>query len=416
MATVDVVIIGGGIAGLFTLDQLVRDGHQPVLLEVSRLGSGQTVSAQGIIHGGLKYSLSGTTSPSALGVKQMPAVWSECLAGTREPDLSDVTLRSRSCLLWRGGSLGSRLGYLGARLGLEVTPRRLEPGNRPPLLADHPGPVAEMDEPVIDPVSLLETLARRHRQRLFLYDPDRASWQLEGPGAVSGLCICHPWDNLPGSMLQLAPSAVVLAAGAGNARLRQQLGLSATATQKRPLHMVMVRGEASQLPQLFGHQVDGAHTRITITSDRDPQGRTVWQLGGQVAEDGVGMSRRELVDHVAKELAEVLPGLELEGLEVSTYRVDRAEAATPGGGRPETQSLQVEGNTLTVFPTKLALAPVLALEVAAAIGDLVARAPGGMSRSLETIDWPRPEVACPPWESATDWLPLAPGAAVRKAA
>ncbi len=110
MATVDVVIIGGGIAGLFTLDQLVRDGHQPVLLEVSRLGSGQTVSAQGIIHGGLKYSLSGTSSPSALGVKQMPAVWSECLAGTREPDLSDVTLRSRSCLLWRGGSLASRLG------------------------------------------------------------------------------------------------------------------------------------------------------------------------------------------------------------------------------------------------------------------------------------------------------------------
>jgi len=419
MATADVVIIGGGVAGLFTLDQLVRDGHQAVLLEVSRLGSGQTVSAQGIIHGGLKYSLSGSSSPSALGLKQMPAVWSECLAGSREPDLSDVTLRSRSCLLWRGNSLGSRLGFLGARLGLEVTPRRLEPANRPPLLADHPGPVAEMDEPVIDPVSLLESLARRHQHRLFLYEPDRISWQLEGPGEVSGLSIWHPWDDLPGSMLQLAPAAVVLAAGAGNARLRQQLGLLATATQTRPLHMVMVRGEVSQLPRLCGHQVDGAHTRITITSDVDSQGRSVWQLGGQLAEDGVGMSRQELVEHVAKELAEVLPGLELGGLEVNTYRVDRAEAATGGGGRPETQSVRVEGNTLTVFPTKLALAPVLALEVTAVIGDLADRAPAGVSRSLEGIDWPRPEVARPPWESATDWLPLAPGAAAaaaRKAA
>jgi len=416
MATADVVIIGGGVAGLWTLDQLVRDGHQAVLLEVSRLGLGQTASAQGIIHGGLKYSLSGTTSSSALGVKQMPAVWSECLAGAREPDLRDVTLRSRSCLLWRGSSLGSRLGFLGARLGLEVTPRRLEPGNRPPLLADHPGPVAEMDEPVIDPVSLLQSLAKRHQQRLFLYDRDRISWKLARPGVVSGLRIWHPWDSLPGSMLQLAPTAVVLAAGAGNAKLRQQLGLSAMATQKRPLHMVMVRGEPSQLPQLCGHQVDGAHTRITITSDVDTQGRTVWQLGGQVAEDGVGMTRQELVDFVAKELAEVLPRLELGGLEVNTYRVDRAEAATGGGGRPETQSLQVEGNTLTAFPTKLALAPVLALEVSAAIGDLAARAPRGVSRSLETIDWPRPEVARPPWESATDWLPLVPEASARKAA
>ena len=69
MASADVVIIGGGVAGLWTLDQLVREGHRAVLLESSRLGEGQTVAAQGIIHGGLKYSLSGKTSRRALGVK-----------------------------------------------------------------------------------------------------------------------------------------------------------------------------------------------------------------------------------------------------------------------------------------------------------------------------------------------------------
>ena len=71
MATADVVIIGGGVAGLFTLDQLVRDGHQAVLLEVSRLGSGQTVSAQGIIHGGLKYALGGNLSNESEAISAM---------------------------------------------------------------------------------------------------------------------------------------------------------------------------------------------------------------------------------------------------------------------------------------------------------------------------------------------------------
>ena len=38
------------------------------------------------------------------------------------------------------------------------------------------------------------------------------------------------------------------------------------------------------LPGLCGHAIEGAKTRVTITSDVDARGRTVWQLGGQVSE------------------------------------------------------------------------------------------------------------------------------------
>ena len=416
MASADVVIIGGGVAGLWTLDQLVREGHRAVLLESSRLGEGQTVAAQGIIHGGLKYSLSGKTSRRALGVKQMPELWSECLSGSRAPDLRDVNLRSRSCLLWHGQSLGSRLGFLGARLGLQVTPRPVDSVQRPPVLRDHRGVVAVMDEPVIDPVSLIDLFARRHRDRLFLCDRDGISWQLDGPGQVRELVISHPWDRLPGSDLSFAPRAVVLCAGAGNAALCEQLGLSATVMQRRPLHMVMLRGDPSQLPELCGHQVDGSHTRLTITSTLDSLGRRVWQLGGQVAEDGVSMSDLELVDHVALELAAVLPGLELEGLEVSTYRVDRAESFCSGGGRPECQSVRLDGNTLTAFPTKLALAPALAQDITTAIAALPAPVGAKPTTVSTTQDWPRPEVASPPWETATGWVRLVKGSASCQAA
>ncbi|HCS51023.1 MAG TPA: FAD-dependent oxidoreductase, partial [Planctomycetaceae bacterium] len=61
----DIVIIGGGIAGLWTLDELRRNGVRALLLENRTLGFGQTISSQGIIHGGLKYSLKGVLTASA---------------------------------------------------------------------------------------------------------------------------------------------------------------------------------------------------------------------------------------------------------------------------------------------------------------------------------------------------------------
>ncbi|MHC4787348.1 MAG: FAD-dependent oxidoreductase, partial [Planctomycetota bacterium] len=53
------VIFGGGGAGLWLLDTLLTRGHRAVLLEANRLGQGQTACAQGILHGGLKYTLNG---------------------------------------------------------------------------------------------------------------------------------------------------------------------------------------------------------------------------------------------------------------------------------------------------------------------------------------------------------------------
>jgi len=50
----DVLIFGGGAAGLWCLDCFRRAGYHALLLESKALGSGQTIQAQGIIHGGGK--------------------------------------------------------------------------------------------------------------------------------------------------------------------------------------------------------------------------------------------------------------------------------------------------------------------------------------------------------------------------
>jgi glycerol-3-phosphate dehydrogenase len=363
----DVAIYGGGIAGLWILDELRRAGIDAILLEKRALGDGQTVASQGIIHGGLKYMFDGHVTTSVKAIAEMPVIWRECLAGKREPTLSGTTIRSDCCYLWGTGSLKSRVFMAGSTIALRAAPQPVEKKDWPAALCEVKGKVMKVPEQVIDTVSLMHTFAQRNRGRIFpLHGKD------------------------------IHAKHFILAAGEGNAELRRGLGLSENVMQRRPLHMVMARGN---LPELFGHCVGGAKPRITVTTARDSSGRTVWQIGGQIAEDGVEMSVPELVKHAANELEECVPGLNLSGAEISTYRIDRAEATTGTGQRPEDVHILKEGNVMTVFPTKLALAPRLAQRVMEELN--IEHPTSNVERRIEGEE---PPVAKPPWEREGQWF------------
>lgn len=396
----DAVILGGGAAGLWLLDRLSRRGCHVVLLEHRALGAGQTIASQGIIHGGMKYSLQGLLTPSARHLRNMPAVWRNSLLGSSPPLLTHTRLRSDCCYLWRSDGLAAWAGMWGARLGLQVKPEVVSPEERPVALAGVTGMVARLAEQVICPASFLADLFRQYRDRILLIDEhEGVRFRLQTPGEVETV-----WITAPGAQgtLSLRPRYVVLTAGAGNAALRRLVGLDDSTMQRRPLHMTLARGE---LPPLCGHCIDGARTRVTITSDVDSHGRMVWQIGGQVAEEGVSLTPRELTLRVQQELTQVLPGLKFDGLEWSTYRIDRAEAVTPHGNRPETLHVLSAGNVTTGWPTKLALAPALADEIA---GRISADASSKFFNLAPLADWPRPVVAPLPWEeSQREWWSLA---------
>ena len=393
---VDTVIFGGGAAGLWLLDELIRSGRDALLLETNDLGSGQTIASQGIIHGGLKYTLSGLFTTSARSIRDMPLLWRRCLAGEREPDLSQTRLRAQFCHLWRTSSMSSKLAMIGARAGLRVAPEKLESQERPAALASCPGTVARLDEQVIDPASFLENLASRHASRLMKIDADHGlEFVLDGPGLVRVVRLINPQTGEP---LDLHPRCVVLVAGGGNAQLREQLSLDAHAMQRRPLHMVMARGD---LPALNGHCVDGSATRLTVTTARDYADRVIWQIGGQIAEDGAAMDGPALLSHARREAREVLPDVDLRGVQWASYQVDRAEAAA-GGRRPEEPGILTEGNTITGWPTKLALVPRLVEKITdtlQAMNSEFARDPVP-NPTIRPLQWPRPVVAAPPWETA----------------
>jgi len=398
---VDALIFGGGVAGLWMLDAIVRGGRRAMLVERDALGSGQTVCAQGIIHGGLKYTLDGLLHRSAAAIRDMPDHWRACLRGEREPALRATRIRAEHCVLWRTESIASRLGMFGARMGLRVKPNPVDLADRPAALRHVPGMVARVAEPVIDPCSLLGDLASQHRFWIIRADGPLRVERAAGPEPM----IVELSDSGMPASLRVRSGVVILAAGAGNEGLCRALGVESVAMQRRPLHMLVLRGD---LPDLNGHCVDGAKTRVTITSDVDSAGRRVWQVGGQAAEDGVRMDGPAFIEHAIGEVRAVLPGVDFDGLEAASYRVDRAEPRTSGGTRPEeafatrVSGVGDSGSVIVAWPTKMALAPVLAERVVSLLDP-----PRGWSNdapALEAIaSWPRPAVASPPWETCTSW-------------
>lgn len=390
----DVLIFGGGAAGLWLLDDLLRAGYRALLLEAHALGSGQTVASQGIIHGGLKYSLGGFLTPSARAIRDMPRIWRRCLAGEIEPDLSGTHRRAEFCHLWQTSSIASRAAMIGARAGLRIAPVTLPPEARPAPLRACPGLVARLDEQVISPAGLISVLANRHSDHIRQIDTSSGlEFGTSAPGVVDLVRLINPQS---GDALDVRADRVVFTAGGGNDDLRSRAGLTTPRMQRRPLHMVVLRGD---LPVLNGHCVDGLQTRATISSARDFTDRTVWQVGGRIAEDGVGMDRSTLLDRAREELAAILPGVNLDGVEWSTYTVDRAESASHGR-RPDGVAVHEEGTTITAWPTKLALVPHLASEIRRRLRPPGIAAPDGDG---VLTSWPRPDIAAPPWEGRMPW-------------
>lgn len=401
LMTLETLVIGGGVAGLWILDQLLENGHQAGLIEANALGQGQSVAAQGILHGGVKYSLSGLLAPGARQVARMPDVWAEHLAGRAKPDLSATTVRSRDCHLWRTDSMKSILGMTGAKLALQAKPRKLARKDRPAILRDCPGDVALLPERVLETPSLLCALSKRHQDHL-----------LQGrvvDGCARGDEGAKPWvevEDPDGCKLMLTCKLVILCAGAGNEALINMLlsgdDLHRPAMQRRPLHMSMVKGPTDELPELNGHCVDGAATRVTITSSTAADGQRVWQLGGQLSETGCERDPEAQTEAARSCLRAVLPGFDVDNprLAWSSYRIDRAEHreshTTGTKRRPDDVTVLRTREAIAVWPTKLVLAPRAAAMVSRLVG-------GGSGPSEPPFrDLPTPPIAAPPWEGA-EW-------------
>lgn len=392
--TLDVLIVGAGAAGLFLLDSLIRKGISALLIESKALGFGQTTSSQGILHAGVKYSLGGLAGDDATETAAAAALWTKMFAG-EETDLRAVRRLADHCYLWRTAGLAGAAGMLGAKVALRTRPEPLSKKARPAWLQHVAGEVLTLGETVIDPRSLLHVLAQRHTGRIAL-------GEVRSVVHESTLHRIEIGGNHP---VTVRARQLILTAGAGNEELARLAGTPAK-MQRRPLRQAMIRGP---LEMVFGHCIDGARTRVTITSDHTATGEVVWHIGGQVAEDGPRMTPADFRAHLLNELREAIPKLDLHGCAFASYDVDRAEPRTVDGRRPPRAYAQTVDGVTIVWPVKLVLAPVIAAEIAASTA--ASEYPAAQWPS----EMPAPESAKRPWEIAAlgshcpngAWSPIA---------
>lgn len=376
----DTVIIGGGVAALWTANVLKNAGQSILVLTNSPLGEGQSLAAQGVIHGGLKYAVGGKLTDSSEALADMPKRWLNALKGEGPVNLEKAELLSDHQILWSLPSVVSQVvGLFGSKA---VRGRSSQiPRGKYPAVFDSPeygGRLFRIDEPVVDPVSVIRELARGVEVETYLAD-------CEVVRNDRGI------DHILAGDTRITADNYLLAAGAGNGPLLTKLGINSPEMQLRPLHQLILRKEG--LPEFYSVCVGtGTKPPMVSTTHLDSSGRRVWYVGGDIAEQaGVDRSEAGQIEAGKSLFAKTMPWLDLSGAEWFTWRGDRAEPHTGTGDRPPGAFCRRAGNVLVAWPTKFALAPNLADQVLAETGNM------GTTPSAE-LPLPRPAIGKPPWD------------------
>ena len=356
----DIVIFGGGVAGLWLLNRLHSEGYQPLLIETKALGSGQTLASQGIIHGGLKYALSGSLTGAANVIAGMPRRWRRCLTGDGDVDLQGVPILSDYYYMWSDGSLRSKLKtFLGSK-GLVGRVEAVERDDYPDFFSgiNIDGSLYRLPDFVVDTAALLEKLVEPVRSRIFQIDENNIDFSKNDSSNYS---VCIQLDE---SRIDISAAQIIFCAGEGNAALIEQTGIQTIATQVRPLHMVYMKNQ--NLPRMFVHYVGDDFSltpKLTITSHQDEQEQTVWYIGGGLAEEGVGKPKEEQIEIVQELVRELFPWIETSNGEWNSFVINRAEANINSNYRPDDAFIATDSNIMVAWPTKLTLTPSLADKV-----------------------------------------------------
>ena len=374
----DVVVIGGGIGGLWAHNRLLKAGYRSILLEARALGSGQTLASQGFVQAGLNRPPGSGAARAAEIIGAMPGRWAACLAGRGELDLSGARLATRQAWLWSSDrQLGDHGNLLTSQL-LRGRARRLPRQQFPDLLRNPAfrGVVYALDDLIIDVPSTLRALRELAGNTVFAFEAQREHVQAQRFPLPEGL---------------LETDAVVLAAGAANA------GLSDVPMRRMVSQPVWIEWPRGQCPgALWGHSITGvqAHEpRLTIGTHHH-EGRDFWYLGGALATRGGNRSEQEQIDAAIREVGTALPWVKVPRTAVFTRPIETA-IGDAGGAHPEEPMVVGTGQTLTCWSTRLALAPAMADAVIATL-PLAAPQPGQRKARLN-LDSPAPGIAARPW-------------------
>ncbi len=395
---IDIVILGGGIAGLWLLNYLRKHSYSVLLFEANQLGSAQTIASQGMIHGGIKYALSGMLTGASEAIADMPHHWRSCLAGNGDVDLTQANILSESFYLWSNGSVGANMKTFFASKATRGRVDLVSRANYPPVFQHESfkGSLYQLQDIVLDVPSVVQSLFLNYADCIYKFDWHNSHFEQANGGKVVGMVATDGQASY-----RVNAQAMVFTAGQGNEAVLKRLDIKQPHMQRRPLKQVIVKhtNQYKLYAHCMGNSMD-ASPRLTISSH--PNGDDmVWYLGGDLATNGVHLSDEQLIAKAQQELDTLFPWLDFNSAQWATYAIDRAEPKQRLLLKPDKAFVQLakgHDNLLVAWPTKLTLAPNLAIETLT----LLQKQHIVPKYANSTLNMIKPAIAATVWSSATD--------------
>ena len=378
----DIVIVGAGIAGLWSFHHLKRMGYEVLLLENNAIGSGQTLASQGIIHSGLKYAFAGQINKLARSISAMPDLWRAALNGEEFVDLRQarVNASSQYLLIPKGGMGGLVKLVTKKALGRHVKDIPQEKWSPSLIESGFEGSAVFMGEPVLDIPSVIKALGSPFEDAIRKIDPSKDVIQFLKDHDISA-------------------KKVIFTAAESNHSIATQNGEDkGLKTQTRPLLMGLLKPAPFEL---YAHLVGTSDKPVaTITTHRCADGTLCWYVGGAVAERDKDADPDQVYNAMKTAFQKYLPQVDFQAMHWATLPIDRIEGhSTTDKHLPDTPTIHEVGNSLYCWPTKLTFAPLLAAEIIKKLDRDKITPPADKM----PVDWsflPAAPYGTPPWEDA----------------
>lgn len=398
----DITIIGGGIAGLWTANVLKQMGFNVILIEKNALGNYQTINSQGIIHGGVKYSLVGKISNATSNIAKMTEAWDLSFSNKilNRPNLIDLSSTKINSTCHDLCFPNSNFFKLSSFVTSKVLSSKCKMINKndddyQKSLNDlgYNGIVYRISEKVLDTKSLINNLSKNIKQNIIKLDSYEINYK---DNKIKNITF-----EVNNQNYNITSKLYIFTKGQNNQNIIN-FSENLPKQQLRPLQMIYAKPEINI--NLFAHFISKENKNnkpfATITTHKNINNQNILYFGGQVAEsEHIDTPKNIHIDNLKQQIKNIFPKVNLENWQWDTIKINRAEVSQEYNKMPDTSFAIKQNNIILGWPTKLTFAPDFADKVIDIIKDSNIKPSNSNQFNYKDFNLLTANIATPCWDT-----------------
>tara|TARA_R110002124_G_scaffold279502_1_gene452104 strand:+ start:4094 stop:5314 length:1221 start_codon:yes stop_codon:yes gene_type:complete len=359
----DITIIGGGIAGLWICNTLKKLGFNTILIEKNSLCSFQTINSQGIIHGGIKYSLVGKISDTTSNIAQMTQDWDLCFSNNIKNqknllNLSNTKINSEHHdLCFPKSGLFKVSSFITSKIlssKCQIIKKNHAEYQSSLNTLGFNGIVYRITEKVLDIKSLIQNLYHNISDNIVKLEDYKINYLNNKIENIS--------FNFNNQNYIIKSKLYIFTSGQDNQEIIN-IANNLPKQQLRPLQMIFAKPDIDI--NLFAHFINKESKTnkpfVTITTHKNINNKNILYFGGTVAEsEYINIPKDQHIYNLQNKLKKIFPKIKFNNWQWDTAKINRAEAHQSFNKMPNKSFVVQKNNVILGWPTKLTFAPSFA--------------------------------------------------------